>query len=136
MDCIFCKIISGAVPSFKLYEDAQTLAFMDINPLTEGHALVIPKRHAATLMETDDEALRALIVAVKKVSAAVVRALGVDSVNVLQANGRWAAQSVPHLHFHVIPRRPNDGAGLDWVLKPGDREAIRRAAEAIAGALK
>lgn len=136
MDCIFCKIVSGAVPSFKLYEDAQVLAFMDINPLTEGHALVIPKRHAPTLMETDDEALRAVIVAVKKVAAAVVRALGVDSVNVLQANGRWAAQSVPHLHFHVIPRRPNDGAGLDWVLKPGDREAIRRTAEIIAGALR
>jgi histidine triad (HIT) family protein len=136
MDCIFCKIVAGAIPSFKVYEDANTLAFMDINPLTEGHTLVIPKKHAATLMEADDAMLQSTIVVAKKVGAAVVKAMKVDAVNLLQANGRWAGQSVPHLHFHLIPRREEDGAGLDWVLQPGEMAAIKGTAEKIAPLLK
>jgi histidine triad (HIT) family protein len=136
MDCIFCKIVSGAIPCFKLHEDANTLALMDINPLTEGHALVIPKRHVQTLMDADDAALRDTIVIAKKVCAALVQALKVDSVNLLQANGRWAAQSVPHLHFHLIPRRENDGAGMDWELRPGQMDAIQKTAAKVAAALK
>jgi len=136
MDCVFCKIVDGTIPSIKVYEDASTLAFMDINPLTEGHLLVVPKRHSQTLMETDDAVLQETILAAKKLGAALVRALKVDSVNLLQANGRWAAQSVPHLHFHLIPRRENDGAGLDWVLQPGEKHLIEQAAAKVKAALK
>ncbi len=136
MDCIFCKIVAGAIPSFKVHEDAATLAFMDINPLTPGHVLVIPKLHSATLFETDDAVLRDTIAAAKRVAIGLKATLGFDSLNLLQANGLWAAQSVPHLHFHLIPRREHDGAGMDWKLVPGDKDAIRRLAEKIAAKLK
>jgi len=136
MDCIFCKIATGAIPSIKVHEDAATLAFMDINPLTPGHLLVIPKRHSATVFDTDESVLRDVIAAVKKVATAQQRAFGHDSLNILQANGPWAAQSVPHLHFHLIPRRENDGAGMDWTLKPGDKDAIAKLGGKIAAALK
>jgi histidine triad (HIT) family protein len=136
MDCIFCKIVAGTVPSFKVYEDAAVLAFMDINPLTEGHVLVIPKRHSATLFDTEDAVLRDVIGAAKKVALAMKQALGLDSLNLLQANGRWAAQSVLHLHFHLIPRRENDHAGMDWELIPGNKDAIRRVAATLAAAIR
>lgn len=136
MDCVFCKIVAGTIPSFKVYEDPATLAFMDINPLTEGHVLVIPKRHSATLFETDDAVLRDTIAAAKKVATGLKAALGFDSLNLLQANGPWAAQSVPHLHFHLIPRRENDGAGMDWRGVPGNKGTIRRIAEQVAARLK
>ena len=136
MDCIFCKIVAGGIPSFKVYEDATALAFMDINPLTEGHVLVIPKRHSVTLFDTENAVLRDVIVAAKKVALAMKQALGLDSLNLLQANGLWAAQSVLHLHFHLIPRRENDHAGMDWELVPGDRDSIRRVSERLAAALK
>jgi histidine triad (HIT) family protein len=136
MDCVFCEIVAGGIPSFKVYEDAAAFAFMDINPLTEGHVLVVPKRHSATLFDTDDAVLREVIVAAKKVAGAMKQALGLDSLNLLQANGRWAAQSVPHLHFHLIPRRENDDAGMDWVLVPGDKDALRRVSETLALSLR
>lgn len=132
MDCIFCKIVAGEIPSFKVHEDDSTLAFMDINPLTEGHVLVLPKRHVTGLFDTDEETLTATMAAVRKMALAMKEALGVDSMNLFQANGPWAAQSVPHLHFHLIPRREGDGAGMDWPLKPGDMEAIGKLKEKIA----
>lgn len=136
MDCIFCKIVAGEIPCFKIHEDADTLAFMDINPLTEGHALVVPKRHCTGLWDADEATLAATIRASQRVAQALQRALGLDSLNLLQANGKWAAQSVPHLHFHLIPRREGDGAGMDWPLTPGNMDAIQATAEKIAAALK
>src|SRR5215831_4538313 len=128
-DCVFCKIRDGQIPSMKIAEDERTLAFMDINPLNPGHCLVVTKRHAATLLEADVEDLRAAVVAVKRVARAVQDSLAPDGLNVLQANGAAAFQSVPHMHFHVIPRWANDGKGFDWALVPGDRDALAKTGE-------
>ena len=135
MDCIFCKIIAGEIPSIKVFEDGNTLAFMDINPLSEGHLLVVPKKHFTTLFDADDDSLAQTFSVVRKLAVALQKALGIDSLNLLQANGRWAVQSVPHFHVHVIPRRENDGVPLDPELKPGNVEQVRKTGEAIATAL-
>lgn len=135
MDCIFCKIIAGEIPSIKVFEDGNTLAFMDINPLSEGHLLVVPKKHFTTLFDADDESLAQTFSVVRKLAVALQKTLGIDSLNLLQANGRWAVQSVPHFHVHVIPRRENDGVPLDPELKPGNVEQVRKTGEAIATAL-
>ena len=135
MDCIFCKIIAGEIPSIKVFEDGNTVAFMDINPLSEGHLLVVPKKHFTTLFDADDESLAQTFSVVRKLALALQKALGIDSLNLLQANGRWAVQSVPHFHIHVIPRRENDGVPLDPELKPGNVKQVRKTGEAIATAL-
>jgi histidine triad (HIT) family protein len=135
MDCIFCRIVAGEVPSFKVYEDQETVAFMDINPLTAGHLLVVPKLHCKGLFDADEATLTAAIAVARRVALAQKEALGLDSLNLVQSNGRWAAQSVDHLHFHLIPRREGDHAGMDWPLVPGEPEAIRAIAARIAGAV-
>ena len=123
-DCVFCMIRDGKIPSAKVYEDERTLAFMDINPLTRGHCLVVTKAHAATLLDAEAEDLRAAILAAKKVAAALRKSLSPDGLNLLQANGAAAFQSVAHFHLHLIPRWTGDGKGFDWKLVPGDREEI------------
>ena len=123
-DCVFCKIRDGQIPSMKIDEDERTLTFMDINPLSTGHCLVVTKRHAATIYEAEVEDLAAAIATAKRVAAAIRDALRPDGLNMLQANGAAAFQSVPHFHLHLIPRWTNDGKGFDWPLVPGDREAI------------
>ena len=130
-DCIFCKIISGDIPSFKLYEDDETLSFMDINPASEGHALVIPKAHAANVHEISDEAIAATVRTAKKVATAVEKTLNPDGLNLVQCNGAAAAQSIFHFHMHVLPRAESDDLKLNWGLKPGDMEAIGALAERI-----
>jgi len=135
MDCIFCRIVAGTVPSFKVYEDSAALAFMDINPLAPGHVLVIPKRHAPNLWEIEDGSLRETMAAARRVALAMKTALGLDSLNLVQANGPWALQSVDHLHFHLVPRREGDGVPLDWFLTPGDHDKIKALAAKIASAL-
>jgi len=109
MDCIFCKIIKGELPSAKIYEDADTLAFLDIGPVNKGHALVIPKAHVEQFIDMDNEAAENLIVAVKKVVQAVLKGVGADGINVMTSNGEAAGQVVPHVHFHLIPRFKGDG---------------------------
>jgi histidine triad (HIT) family protein len=136
MDCVFCKIRDGQIPSFKVYEDQRTLAFMDINPVSPGHCLVVTKAHAPTIFDADPADLQAAIVATQKVAAAVRSAMHAHGLNVLQANGAAAFQSVPHLHFHVIPRFDNDGKGFDWTLVRGDMAEVKRNAEQIQTALK
>jgi histidine triad (HIT) family protein len=136
MDCIFCKIVAGEIPSFKVHEDGDTVVFMDINPLTEGHVLVVPRRHCVGLWDADDATLAAAMRSVRRVALALKDALGLDSLNMLQANGKWAAQSVPHLHFHLIPRREDDGAGMDWPLEPGDMNALQALSSRIAAKVK
>lgn len=135
MDCVFCRIRDGQIPSTRVYEDERTLAFMDINPLNEGHTLVIPRAHAATLFEADEADLRAAIATAKRVATAVRTALHADGLNMLQANGAAAFQSVPHFHLHLIPRFTGDGKGFDWPIVPGDRGRIQAAAEKIRRAL-
>ena len=129
--CVFCKIRDGQIPSTRVLEDERTLAFMDINPLTEGHCLVIPKAHAATVFDVPTGDLQAVVATVQRVARALRTALSPDGMNIVQANGAAAFQSVPHLHFHLIPRRTGDGKGFDWALKAGDRAAIAATAEKV-----
>jgi histidine triad (HIT) family protein len=135
MDCVFCRIRDGQIPSTRVYEDDRTLAFMDINPLNDGHALVIPKAHAATLFDATEADLQATIAAAKRVAVAIRRALQPDGLNLLQASGAAAFQSVPHFHLHLIPRWNGDGKGFEWPLTPGDRGRIQVVAEKIRVAL-
>ena len=135
MDCVFCKIRDGQIPSIKLFEDERAFAIMDINPLNEGHALVIAKAHAPNLFEVADEDLMAAARAARRHGLAIRRSLNPDGLNVLQANGAAANQSVLHFHFHVIPRWANDGKGLTWGLVKGDPEKVRAIAERIKAAL-
>jgi len=134
-DCLFCKIVAGEVPSTRVHEDDRTIAFMDINPLNEGHTLVIPRVHAATLFEADEADLQAAIATARRVARAIREAIRPDGLNLLQANGAAAFQSVPHFHLHLVPRFTGDGKGFDWPMVPGDRGRIQAAAEKIRQAL-
>jgi histidine triad (HIT) family protein len=135
-DCVFCKIRDGQIPSARIDEDARTLTFMDINPLSPGHCLVVTKRHAATLFESDVEDLAAVMATARRVALAIQRELRPDGLNLLQANGAAAFQSVPHFHVHLIPRWTGDGKGFDWTLVPGDREQIVKNGERLRAALR
>ena len=130
-DCIFCKIIKGEIPSFKLYEDQDTYSFMDINPASEGHLLVIPKEHAADLFAVSEHAIACTVRTAKKVAAAVQQCLDPPGLNLVQCNGPAAAQSVMHFHMHVLPRGTGDELKLNWGIVPGDMQAIGALAERI-----
>jgi len=134
-DCLFCKIIAGDIPCFKLFEDDDTLAFMDINPANEGHALVIPKEHSKDVYAVSDAAITATVKTAKKIATAVDKTLNPNGLNLLQCNGPAAAQSVFHFHMHVLPRREGDELKLNWGLRPGDMDAIGQLAERIRGNL-
>ena len=135
MDCIFCKIVRGELPCQKLYEDATTLAFMDINPGTPGHALVIPKAHAVDVHDVPPDTLADMARTAQKVARAAKEALGCGGVNLVQSSGAVAFQSVFHIHVHVIPRYPDDGVRLPWTPKPGDMAAIAAHADKLRSAL-
>ncbi|MBQ7307587.1 MAG: HIT family protein [Clostridia bacterium] len=107
-NCVFCKIIKGEIPSYKIYEDENTLAFLDISKDIDGHTLVIPKNHCKNMLDCEDETLSKVIQTVKKVSNHYVNDCGYDGVNILNANNEASGQSVFHLHFHIIPRKKDD----------------------------
>jgi histidine triad (HIT) family protein len=132
-DCVFCKIRDGQIPSVKVYEDDKTFCILDINPLNRGHCLVITKVHAATLFESKTADLAAAIGTARRVARAIKRALAPDGLNMLQANGAAAFQSVPHFHLHLIPRWTNDGKGFDWKQVPADREELTKTGELLRG---
>lgn len=104
MDCLFCAIGNGDIPSNKVYEDENVLAFLDINPTSYGHTLVIPKKHAASFVEADPEMITAVFTSANKVAKRLQEALKCDGINVLSNVGEAAGQSVPHFHVHLIPR--------------------------------
>jgi histidine triad (HIT) family protein len=112
-ECIFCKIIKGEIPSYKVYEDEKTFAFLDINPINVGHTLVIPKNHVPRISAAEDEDLQALAMILKKVIKGLEDALGVDNLNVFVNQGEDAGQIVPHLHYHVAPRYAGDGVKFE-----------------------
>ena len=112
-NCIFCKIIAGVIPATVIYEDERTLAFLDIAPFEEGHVLVVPKCHARMLTDLPEEDLLAAIRVTRKVGETLLRRLPCDGFNVQQNNGACASQTVPHVHFHVVPR--HEGRPLNWV---------------------
>jgi histidine triad (HIT) family protein len=130
-DCVFCKIRDGEIPAVKIDEDARTLTFMDVNPLNPGHCLVVTKRHVPNIFEADVEDLKAVVTTAKRIAVAIQAGLEPDGLNLLQANGAAAFQSVAHFHLHLIPRFTNDGRGFDWKLVAGDREAIMRTGERL-----
>ena len=113
-DCVFCKMVAGEIPVVKVYEDEGVLAFLDIGPLSDGHTLVIPKKHVTKVHECDPETLAQVGSCLGKVAGAVLIAMGADGYNVLCNNGRAANQVVEHLHFHIIPRQMGDGVFTQW----------------------
>ena len=133
--CVFCKIVRGGLPCFKLLEDESTIAFMDINPVNPGHALAVAKGHWPTIDTIPPEILAAVARTAQRVAEAVLRELKPHGVNLLQANGEGAGQSVPHLHVHIMPRRPGDGVLLNWQEKPGDMKEIEAVYKRLKAAL-
>jgi histidine triad (HIT) family protein len=132
MDCIFCKIVAGEIPAIKVLDEEKVLAFMDINPASRGHMLVIPKNHAENIFEISEPDLTAVMAAVKRCAGAVKEALGAEGITVLQLNGKASDQLVPHLHVHIMPRWENDGMPVSrWEMGKGDGEELQEIARKI-----
>ena len=132
-DCIFCQIVAGELPATKVDEDERTVAFMDINPATRGHALVIPREHHRDLLAIPDDELAAVAVAARRLAGRAVERLGADGVNLLNSCGRAAWQTVFHFHVHVIPRYDDDPLRLPWTPGPGDEDEIAAAGVSLRG---
>lgn len=107
-NCIFCKIIKGEIPSYKIYEDEYVLAFLDIAKDVDGHTLVIPKKHYVNILDVDEDTLNHVMKVVKLISNHYVSKCGYSGVNLINNNGESAEQAIGHLHFHIIPRLEND----------------------------
>ncbi|MBN2042765.1 MAG: HIT family protein [Candidatus Aenigmarchaeota archaeon] len=133
-ECLFCKIVKGEIPSDKVYEDTNFLAFLDINPRNPGHTLVIPKRHYETIFDMPDGETGSMLLMVKKVAAAVKNTMKADGISIGQSNGRAAGQVISHLHFHVIPRYLTEGPpGLESIVpvKKLPPDTMKKAAEMV-----
>jgi len=130
--CIFCNIIDGEIPAVKVLDEALVLAFMDINPSSKGHMLVVPKKHAENIFEIPESDLAVVIKAVKRCANAVKEALKAEGITVLQLNGKASDQIIPHFHVHIIPRWENDGLSVSsWEMKKGDMEEIKDIARKV-----
>lgn len=136
-NCIFCKIIKGEIPSFKVYEDEKVYAFLDINPISEGHTLIIPKKHAQDLWDIDGESLTAVHLASKKIMGAIKKALKPTGVVAMQLNGKSVGQAVFHYHLHLVPRYEGTPPlpVARWEITPGNMEKIKETTEKIKGAI-
>jgi histidine triad (HIT) family protein len=135
-DCIFCKILAGELPATIVDEDERTVSFMDINPATRGHVLVIPRAHSEDLMSIDLDDLCAVAVASQRQAARAKERLRADGVNLVNSCGSVAWQTVFHFHVHVIPRYSGDPLRLPWVPAPGDPAEIAAAAQELTGAAR
>jgi histidine triad (HIT) family protein len=113
-DCIFCKIANGSIPSKTLYEDDDFRVILDLGPATKGHALILPKNHAADIYELSDEAAAKVFVLAKKMALRMTEKLKCDGFNIVQNNGEAAGQTVRHFHLHLIPRYKDDGQKILW----------------------
>ncbi len=111
-DCIFCKIAEGKIPCEKIYEDNEFIAFADVNPVAEGHTIVIPKKHFKDIFDLPDELIGKINLVCKKVANLLKEKFNANAVNIINASGKAAQQSVFHIHYHVIPRRENDKLDL------------------------
>ena len=132
-ETVFGKIVRGEIPCYKVYEDDKVLAFLDINPLSDGHTLVVSKEPAETLDGLSDESAAAIGRVLPRLCRAVVAATGAKEYNVLENNGRGAHQAIPHVHFHIIPKpNPREGLGIGWPLKSLDTKAGAALAAKIA----
>ena len=129
-NCIFCRIISGELPSRILYEDEETMAFMDVAGDVDGHVLVVPRKHVKNILDCDEKTLFAVMRTVKKLSDHFTEDCGYDGVNLLNASDESAGQSVPHFHVHIIPRKRNDGINA-WPRFEVAREDIQTVFEKV-----
>ena len=134
-DCIFCKIVSGEIPSEKVYEDEETLAFLDIRPVNKGHTLVIPKKHCGNVFDMPEEAWLSMMRTAQKIAPAIKKAVGAVGMNINTNNERAAGQLVFHAHAHLIPRFENDGYKL-WPQHPYPEGEAKEVAEKIKTSLQ
>lgn len=123
-ECIFCKIARGEIPSKTLYEDEKFRVILDLGPATKGHALVLPKEHAADIYELSDETAAESFVLAKKMAGIMKEKLKCDGMNLVQNNGETAGQSVNHFHLHVIPRYEGDGQQINWIRSEPSQEEL------------
>lgn len=133
--CIFCRLISGELPTAKVYEDELTLAFMDAGQINPGHTLIALKRHAATLLDLSPGEAAAAMRTTYRVTHALKAAFDPPGITLLQANGKEGCQTVDHFHIHVVPRHPNDGIALSWPRKDPPRELLETYAERLRQAI-
>lgn len=134
--CIFCRLVQGSIPAAKVYEDALTIAFMDIGQVNPGHVLVATKRHAATLLDITAEEATAVMQTAQRVARAVQAVFDPPGLTLLQANGREGDQTVFHFHLHVVPRHADDGIALSWPRKEPAAEVLRGYALQLGQALQ
>jgi histidine triad (HIT) family protein len=132
-DCLFCGIVAGSIPSETIDSDDRTVAFMDINPATAGHALVVPRAHSADVLEIGTEDLAATTQAAQRLAQRMKEVLGADGVNLINACGAAAWQTVFHFHIHVVPRYEDDPLKLPWIPEPGDSDEIAAMAAKLRG---
>jgi histidine triad (HIT) family protein len=132
-DCIFCKIVAGEIPSHKIDEDDKTLSFMDINPWTKGHSLVIPKEHSRNIYDADPDDLSAIHIAAQRLAQRMRERLDCEGINVVQSSEPAAMQTVFHTHVHVIPRYSDDGLKLPAHPQPAEHEELAGLAEELRG---
>lgn len=132
-NCIFCKLANGDILTVSPYEDEDFKVIFDASPASKGHALLLPKHHAANLYELDDETAAKVLPVAKKVTAMLKDALGCDGYNLVQNNGACAGQTVFHFHLHMIPRYEGDGVGLGWKQGSVDTEAMKEVCKKIQG---
>jgi histidine triad (HIT) family protein len=130
-DCLFCGIVAGSIPSQTVDSDERTISFMDINPATRGHALVVPKRHSTDLMDVEAGDLAASIAAARRLARRMDEVLKPDGFNVLNASRPAGWQTVFHFHLHVIPRYEDDPLKLPWIPRGGDEAEIAAIAEEL-----
>ncbi|MBD8917720.1 MAG: HIT family protein [Lachnospiraceae bacterium] len=130
-DCIFCKIANGEIPSKTLYEDEDFRVILDLGPATRGHALILPKEHAANLYELPDETAAKAMILAKKMGARMVEKLHADGLNLVQNNGETAGQTVLHFHLHLIPRYQNDGQHILWTPGIATQEELEAVCQEI-----
>ena len=138
VNCVFCEILAGDVPASFVYEDELTAAFLDIRPITKGHAVVVPRRHRLRLEDVDEREGVAMWNAAQKIAKAAQKALHASGANLLLADGKSAGQEVAHLHLHVIPRYRLDELVFNaqaWALAAPEREELMDTASALAAAL-
>jgi histidine triad (HIT) family protein len=132
-DCLFCGIVEGSIPSETIDSDERTIAFMDIAPATPGHALVVPRRHSADLLEIEPDDLNAATLAAQHLARRMKEVLGADGINLINACGTAAWQTVFHFHIHVVPRYEDDPLKLPWIPEEGDKVEIAEVAEKLRG---
>ena len=124
-DCIFCRLVKGELPIYKVYEDKDVLAFLDRTPINPGHTLIIPKKHSETILDTDDDVLEKLVVVTKKISNALYKSLKLEGFNIVSNQFKVAGQVVPHLHIHIIPRHKDDGF-RPWPSREYESEEVKK----------